>query len=382
VSLAIMPDQRTAAITFWADEPSRVMVFNGFSFVAHAVPLDHFFVNPAAMSDPFLQRSLCDALSGYEKIYCSLTAAYQFQAIRRVADKRWMFGGPAIINSKVSPASNNYKGSMESLLGMPPSTTFTNYWTGHPALPRKPVYFTCSLGNGCYWNKCTFCDYHEYGHEFCKKDDIAKILSQLSHPESTCFVHLCVAACTPAILKEVLATGQQSRFTFVCFCRADAPMVRFAREYQQSFSGLFFSIGVESLSSAAMAILEKGFDFEAVFEMTKAILEKGGTVEWSIMDNLPFLTMDMAAEYEANCARSAELAESYPRLAIYNNGPVVWPNAAAAGQHGPFTSLADGRSPSVISPGTPAYDANRRAGEAVMRSGVTVHGLPLGASLG
>ena len=188
-----MHNQRTAAITFWIDEPLRIMVFNGFSFIAHAIALDHFFVNPADMSDVVLQKALCNALSGYEKIYCSLTAAAHFHAIRRVADKRWMFGGPAIINAAVPPTSNSCKGTMESLLGMPPSTTFTDYWTGHPALPRKPVYFSCSLGNGCYWNKCTFCDYRSYGHTFCMKDDIGKILSQLSHPESTCCVHLCVA---------------------------------------------------------------------------------------------------------------------------------------------------------------------------------------------
>ena len=119
-------------------------------------------------------------------------------------------------------------------------------------------------------------------------------------------------------------------------------MVRFVTEYQQSFAGLFFTIGVESLSAAAMAILQKGFDFEAVFRMTKAVLEKGGFVEWSIMDNLPFLTMDMADEYETNCARAAELARSCPHLAIFNNGQVVWPNVAIAEQYGPFTTFPDG----------------------------------------
>ena len=348
-----MHEPRTAAITFWTDEPERITVFNGFSFVAHAIPLEYYFVNPAQMSDLALQKALCVALSGYERIYCSLTLAQQFEAIRRVADKRWMFGGPAVISSKVPPARNCHKGTLESLLGMPPSTTFTDYWTGHPTLPRKPVYFSCSVGNGCYWNKCAFCDYREYDRTFCKKDGIAKILSQLSHPESTCFVHLCVAACTPAIVKEVLAAGQQNKFTFLCFCRADAPMVRFVKEYQQSLSGLLFTIGVESLSSAAMAILRKGFDFEAVFEMTKAILEKGGSVEWSIMENLPFLTMDMAAEYETNCARAAELAQSCPRLWFYNNGPVLWPSAAIAEQFGPFSARADGRAQARSAPERP-----------------------------
>ena len=382
VGLAIIVRVRKpAAVTFWTEEPSTITVFNGFSFVAH-VPLEHYFVNPRQMSDPGLREALRRQLSQHARIFCSLTAEYHLQPIRGIIDDRWVFGGPAITTAKVPPAPNCYAGTMESFLGIPPSTTFTDYWTGHPTLPQKPVFFSCAIASGCYWNKCEFCDYVIYHDRFAKRDHVGKLLSQLRHPESTCSVHLCVAACTPALLKEILATGQQARFTLICFSRADAGVVNFVKSYPGSLSGLFFSIGVESLSSAAMAILHKGFDFEAVLEMTSAVLEKGGKVQWNIMENLPFLTIDMAQDYEANCARAAELARCHPRLSIFNNGPVVWPNATVAARYGPLTVLPDGRAPSVISPGTPAHDANLRAAESITHSGIPVHGLKPGSALG
>jgi hypothetical protein len=107
-------------------------------------------------------------------------------------------------------------------------------------------------------------------------------------------VHLCVAAGTPAVLKEVLANGAQRRFTLACFCRTDAGMVNFVKSCSKSFSGMYITIGVETFSYAATKILNKGFDFDALLEMTKAMYDRGGGVGWSIMDSLPFLTMEMA----------------------------------------------------------------------------------------
>jgi len=377
-----MTTPKVAAVTFWIEEPSRILVFNGFSFIAHAVPLAHCFVNPAKMSEAAYRDALRSALANFEQIYCSLTATEHLQAILPIVDGRWLFGGPAIISNKVPVGIKCYQGTMESLLGMPPSNTFTDYWTGHPWLPRKPVFFACSIGSGCYWNKCTFCDYHNYSHKFSKKKDIAKILLQLKNNHLTNNVHLCIAAFTPEILKEILSTGQQHKFTFVCFCRADRGLVKFVKEYKQSLYGLLFCLGVETLSSEGMAVLKKGFDFEMVFEMTQAIVEKGGRVEWSLMDNLPFLTTEMAEGYEKNCARASMLAKSYPLLTMHNNGPVLWPDSKIAGQHGAFRILPDGRAISVISPGMPSYTANLRADAAIMSSGIPLFGLQCGTVRG
>ena len=185
----------------------------------------------------------------------------------------------------------------------------------------------------------------------------------------------------PPLLEQVLAAGHAGRFKFICFCRADAALLTFVRNYQGSLAGLVFSLGVESLSSAAMAILDKGFDFEAVFEMTREALRKGAHVEWNIMDNLPFLNSAMAREYELNAARGSLLAWRYQRLAIFNNGPLWWPTAAAAGQFGPCRALPDGHATSVIGFDTPGYAANLRAGQAILRSGIVLHGEKFGVAL-
>ena len=374
--------EKIAAVTFWIDEPLRIIVFNGFSFVAHAVPFDHCFVNPVWASNSAVREQLRVQLAGYDRIYCSVTATCHLEPLRPIVDGRWFFGGPAFSARKHPPVPNWHQGTLESLLGMPPSTTFTDYWTGHPALPRKPVFFTCSLGRGCYWNQCTFCDYKDSDRAFSKKDDVAKILSQLTHPESTAFVHLCVASCTPPLLEEVLAAGHKGTFTFVCFCRADAALVQFVKNYGGSLAGLFLSLGVETLSSAAMAILGKGFDFEAVLEMTQAALEKGAHVEWNIMDNLPFLNSAMAEEYEVNLARAAQRFGLNKRHLIYNNGQIIWPTASVAGKFGPFRELPDGRATSVIRFDQPAHEANLRAGQAILRSGIILNGEKFGAALG
>jgi hypothetical protein len=378
----VVNDQKPAAITFWTEQPTGTTVFNGFSFVAHVQPFEHYFVNPNQMSDPVRLESLRAELLKHDRIYCSLTTMLHLPPVQPIVDDRWLFGGPAIINSRLRPALNCHKGTFESLLEIPTSTTFTDYWTGHPALPRKRVFFSCPIASGCYWNKCLFCDYREYSSAFAKKDQIATILSQLRNPESTQCVHLCVAAATPAVLKEVLATGVQSRFTLVCFCRADAGMVNFMKSYKKPLSGMYITLGLETFSPAANKILNKGFDLEAVWEMTNVIFDKGGCVGWSIMDSLPFMTADMAEEYEKNCARAAELARRYPQISMCNNGPLYWPSPAIASRFGPFTTLPDGHAINIISKGTPVYDANLRAAKAMMDTGIQVVGAKFCESLG
>jgi hypothetical protein len=377
-----MSSQKPAGITFWTESPTAITVFNGFSFVAHAQPLEHYFVNPNQILEPARLESLRVELLKHDRIYCSLTTMLHMPPIQPIVDERWIFGGPAIINCRVPPTVSCHKGSFESLLGIPPSTTFSDYWTGHPTLPQKPAFISCAIANGCYWNKCLFCDYREYESKFGKKDHIATILSQLTHPESTQCVHLCVAAGTPAVLKDVLASGVQGRFTLACFCRADAGMVNFVKSYTKSLFGMYITIGVETFSYTATKILNKGFDFDAVLEMTKAIYDRGGGVGWSMMDSLPFLTMEMAEEYEKNCARAAELARRYPHLTIYNNGPAYWPSPAIASRFGPYSTMLDGHAINIISPGTPAHDANLRAARAILNSGIPVLGEKLCKALG
>ena len=371
---------KTATVTFWREEPTRIVLFNGFSFVAHALDADHFFLSVDASAEQ--QQALKAKLSEYEKVYCSLTADVHLPAVTPIMDGRWLFGGPAIGSSPAPAVENCYRGNMEGLLNIPVSTTFTDYWTGHPDLPvGKPYFISCAIGSGCYWNRCTFCNYRSCGQSLTRRPEIAKILSHLTHPESTCLVHLCFAACTLPILKEILASGQAGRFTLVCFIRAEKALIDFIRSYGGSLAGIYFSIGVESFSPGAMAILDKGFDFEAVLELSRAALEKQAAVEWNIMDSLPFLDAKMADDYEWNVLRAASL-QWFGSPAIYNNGPVVWPDVETASRFGPYEPRPGGRAISIIRRGTPAYDANVRAEMAILNSGITLYGEKLGAWLG
>lgn len=371
---------KSAAITLWRHEPSRIIVYNGFSFIAHVLDADHHFVNPDWLGKPHAIDTLRAKLAAYDLIYCSVSCDQHVRAVRPAADDRWLFGGPAVLGAKAPSIRNCYRGTMESLLGLPPSTRFTDYWTGHPDLPAgRRVYFACSVGEGCYWNRCLFCDYRAFTPGFNSKRNVAPLLAQLTHAESTSMVHLCVASMTPALLEEVLAAGLGAKFKLVSFCRADPALVDFVRGYRGSLAGLFFSIGVEALSSRAMAVLEKGFDCEAVLELTRCALARGALVEWNIIDNLPFLDDDMAADYERNCQRGRRLAARRP--SVFNSGQIVWPNAETAGRFGAYVLLSDGRARSLIRRGTPAYEANLRAGRAISSSGLTLHGEPFGAAL-
>lgn len=374
-----MTDAKTATVTLWREDPGRIVLFNGFSFVAHAIDADHFFLGIDSSAEQ--KEALKSKLARYEKVYCSLTADLHLPAVTPIVDERWLFGGPAISSCRTPPVENYYQGKMECLLNIPESTTFTDYWTGHPDLPAgKPYFITCGIGSGCYWNRCTFCDYRSYDQSLTRRPDIAQILSQLTHPESTCLVHLCFAACTPQILKEILASGQSGRFMFVCFIRADKALTEFVRNYDGSMAGIFFSIGIESFSPGAMAILNKGFDFEAVLELSRAALERHATVEWNIMDSLPFLDATMADDYEWNAMCVA--LKWFGNLSIYNNGPVIWPDVETAARFGPYEPRPGGKAISIIRRGTPAYDANVRAAAAILNSEIALNGEKLGAWLG
>lgn len=210
---------------------------------------------------------------------------------------------------------------------------------------------------------------------------ISTILSQLKHPESTDSVHTCTAACTPEMLREILHSGQAGPFKFWIFVRADRKLTKFVKDYEGSLHGICFAVGAESLSSKAMAILNKGFDFEAVLEFTQAALDRRAVVQWNLMDNLPFLDAGMADDYEANLMRGRALLPR-GRLFILNNGAVMWPDTATAARFGPYQVCDGHHAFSIIQPGTQAYAANARVAKAIRTSGIPCFGEPLGEWLG
>ena len=82
-----------------------------------------------------------------------------------------------------------------------------------------------------------------------------------------------------------------------------------------------------------------------------------------------------------NVSRGAMLVWLYKRLWIFNNGQICWPCASIAEKLGPFKDLPGGRAFSVIRFDSPAYEANLRAGQAIMRSGIVLNGVGFGAAL-
>ena len=55
----------TATVTLWYEDPERINIYNGFSFVAHALDADHCFIR--INSSPEEEEALRAKLSKYEK---------------------------------------------------------------------------------------------------------------------------------------------------------------------------------------------------------------------------------------------------------------------------------------------------------------------------
>ncbi len=320
------------------------MIHNGFSFGRKETGID-LFINETEQTD-----TLAETLAQYEneKIYCSCTHISHFQMIHPLLDSRWILGGP-IITSLLKAGMNipctATSQSFEEFSGQTELDSQFSYYFEDFVLQQKisHIEYNCSLGKGCYWDKCTFCTFRYYNEfQSCRRKcqvrlDVPGILRQLRPLRGmTSMVHLCMDAIPPRVFKDILQAEFPPNIFLRYFLRADQATYSILQRYKhQNCQQHYIMIGGESLSQTLNKKLHKGTQLDIFFEFIEMLLDCGCTVCIDMMEHYAGITPKMVDETKEAAQKLQAIVQRFPaeRLYLYNNGIPLWPTLERAREH-------------------------------------------------
>ena len=385
-------------ITFFArrSNDKHLNIANGFSFGREKKEDDvdlcfHHGRKPSFIAD-YLKR-----YPSADRIFCSLSYSAHLDSIAPIVDDRWVLGGPLVaglLSRGAELPGTQHPGSFESYLGKKElSSTFDAYFANLVKTVKLPhLFFNCSLGKGCYWSKCKFCEYRYYDSKGEKtgkvtmRPNVGDIIEQLRPMEGckTTNAHLGIPATPPKTLAQVLDAKRDRRVILTVFLRADKAVMNVLRDRSDPTicQNILFSIGCESLSQTALDTLNKGTTVENTLEVARLILERGGSVVLGIMDHYVFATRQIVTEYLESLERLKAIVKEYPksRVKFTNNGVTRWPSKEVIGEFTDDYTTEDWgkykRYVANIPEDSEVFQCNREISLALQNSGIQQRGTP------
>ena len=363
---------KNAYITFYGDYSSHIRIGNGFSFARKFINGDDFFFR---LNRGFPETlKLKQKLKSYKNIFCSITFDEELRSVEPIINEKWILGGPLCCHADLSHLNcQKQLGCFESFQDSPVSNDFQNYWKN--SIPTdKEWHYTCSLGQGCYWNKCEFCEYKYYEKVQYERNDFKKIFSSLKGRRGNFYdhVHLCSSAIGPKIIKDVITSILenklfQQKIIITMMVRPDPGIIKAIQEFD-NLKGITFCLGLEAFCQPVLDIVNKGAKIESGLKFAEEAAKRKAIVCLSLMDHYGFLTHKMADE-------SIEIISQFKKLPVYrrikqegvfafNNGITYWPDERFVSQFAKKTeTINQGNRKhwiNVIDPGSEAWEANKR----------------------
>ena len=384
-------------ITFYnIDSDRNLFISSGFFFVRHLFEgIDLFFSQTATQED--IKTSICDINEKIDRIYCTINYSFEAKLIQDIVDDRWVVGGPEAIEiiregTSVLLSKGTVIGeSFEEYHGLSPSTTFTYYFKDLVAeINPRVVSYPCSIGSGCYWNKCSFCSFHKYSDSrgYYVKSNVTEIINNLLPLAVPSQVHTCISSCSPQVLEQILAATVKDGIILSEFIRADQSILDLIHNSRQmSFKNHLALLGIETLSQALSDRLNKGASVANYIRLVESILSRGGYVALYVMTWLPFITEESAQESMRNLKKIEKIAKKYPRerFSIINSGEVLWPTETIAKKMGSglptyksFKHLYGVK----IGSGSKIEEYNRKINQSLLNSSIPLKGDPITLTYG
>ncbi len=137
------------------------------------------------------------------------------------------------------------------------SYDFSRYFSADTVLPVQ-------LGKGCYWGKCTFCDFYTGQQKFDMKsvvravDEVEFLSQRYSTPYFTFVDEAVPPAFYNAFAKEVLRRGL--KIYFYSFARLEKAFTPEVLSNLYAAGARFFMWGYEAASERVMGLMNKGID--------------------------------------------------------------------------------------------------------------------------
>lgn len=379
-------------ITFYSKSKNSLHICNGFSFGREKFKRGYDLFFESDCSPQTIARAIKKIPERIGRIFCSISYTKNFNAIKPIVSDKWIIGGPFaayLTRANIDIPATIVPGSLESFMGDKElSSDFSFYFEkflGHEN--AEYINYTCSIGKGCYWNKCIFCDYKLFDLRKNLRPDIEGILKQIP-PNHTgkSLVHLCIPTAPAKAMKGILESKTKKNVTLASFVRADESIIEVFREYNgQQCKDKIFVIGVESLSQSIINRLNKGFKIDNALELTRRILDLGGSVEYSIMDHYPIANRKTVLETLITMDRLKKIVgkSRRDRVWFYNNGITLWPNENVVSKIADRYNRIDYDPPefgsryiAVVDENSSEFECNREMSKAMFYSGFEVKGEP------
>lgn len=243
-----------------------------------------------------------------DRIFCSATFLSDLIKIGRVVDDRWTIGGPAVDYLSGFGSSKYFK---PGPIG--PRSFFSPFKVTWDELRQRfnpdITYFSASLGEGCYWNKCEFCS-HKFLHKGAsvRSRDPYRLIEEI--PENESFAaDVCKDTLSVSELKAIC--GRKNRKTLILtFLRADKHIVS-AIKNCPDLTRTVFVIGTETPSQTIRDIIGKGQSDEDILELSEIICSRGGIVNMTQMSRYGCITQKCVDEAYVFIDKLASIANKY-----------------------------------------------------------------------
>ena len=210
----------------------------------------------------------------------------------------FVVGGPAAAERSID--SGSWKPiyfKLQEGVSLPPNLKITGIsvedWFGVPNFSGKwkldlpdripqnsPIYFSYTLDNRCYWQKCIYCNIALHAKEaFRKRENLANEFKEITHP-GTKLVRLNTGSMTPQYIKELLPNLPcNNDLEYRMFMRPATPENKALTEALKNCNGKFpnitLGIGIEFPSDRMLTYVGKGFNQKEMLESLHICKEHG-----------------------------------------------------------------------------------------------------------
>lgn len=301
---------KNAFVTFYSTHLDKKIleIHNGFSFGAHLISGDHFFITTE--DDPLKIKEM---LKNYDKIYSTTMLYTETYFLRNLVDERWVLGGPAVTSRSRNPywkkllsSATLVDATFEEMLGYPTGDIYSVYYDSLVKnISPKLLRVAAICDKRCYWGKCKFCNInYNWGRSRSEKTfgrDIEKVLSQLpDYSDSLVTCYLACMSTTPEILETVIQSKHRKQNYVYQFQTRFDKEIKKVIESSDDLSNFIFGVGLEYPSQTAINILNKGLDLDTELETLKIATKKGAKILLFFLCSAPILTDKTLYEVIAN----------------------------------------------------------------------------------
>lgn len=276
-------------------------ISNGFSYFRERYPeAEDFFYSDESRED---YAKVVELVSEADKVFASFVFTKQFSFLKDLINAKWTIGGPAL--NQITDVLQGVdcekcfttyeENSQQAKL----STDFCNYWDKFVDSQEniRHLHFGMSIGIGCYWNKCTFCNFDDSPAKYRLRDVIDKIPDVIVEKPYRQHIYTGIDSTLPRQIAPLVQAANRvhtKNSVIHTYIRLDDSILM-ELEKCNDLSGLFVMVGPEVFSQRGIDIINKNVDINNLPRLVR-LMSRGLSVHINIIHNWNFFDEDMYNE--------------------------------------------------------------------------------------